>query len=65
MTQSVLHDSYFMEQLQEGWEGDQAEPLIQWVLNKDDQTEKENSEPGESPQKKYIENFMQKKSFSR
>lgn len=30
---------------------DQAEPLIQQVLKKDDQTEKEDLEAGESPQK--------------
>lgn len=54
LTQSVLHDSYFMEQLQERWERDQAEPLTQRVLNKDDQTEKKNSEAGRSPQKNTL-----------
>lgn len=54
LTQSVLHDSYFMEQLQERWERDQAEPLIQRVLNKDDQTEKKNSEAEGSPQKNIL-----------
>lgn len=54
LTQSVLHDSHFMEQLQERWERDQAEPLIQQVLNKDDQIEKENSEARESPQKNIL-----------
>lgn len=65
LTLSVLHDSYFMGQLQERWEGDQAEPLIQGVLNKDDKTEKENFEfSGESPQKIYLENLMQKKALA-
>lgn len=65
LTLSVLHDSYFMGQLQERWERDQAEPLIQGVLNKDDKTEKENFEfSGESPQKIYLENLMQKRALA-
>lgn len=66
LTQSILDDSRLMEQLQERrWERDQAEPLIQRVLNEDCLIENKNFQAEAFPQKNYVGHLMEKNNTRR